>query len=42
MYEPFLVQQGYLIRTARGRIATDLSYKHLNRTKESGGQQEIF
>ena len=42
VYEPFLVQQGYLIRTARGRIATDLSYKHLNRTKGSGGQQEIF
>ena len=42
VYEPFLVQQGYLVRTARGRIATDLSYTHLNRTKEPGGQQEIF
>ena len=28
VYEPFLIQQGFLQRTARGRIATDLSYIH--------------
>jgi Holliday junction DNA helicase RuvB len=29
MYEPFLIQEGYLKRTARGREATELAYKHL-------------
>ena len=42
VYEPFLVQQGYLVRTPRGRVATDLSYQHLNKPKGSGGQKEIF
>jgi holliday junction DNA helicase RuvB len=28
VYEPFLIQQGFLQRTSRGRIATDLSYVH--------------
>ncbi|MBQ2187485.1 MAG: Holliday junction branch migration DNA helicase RuvB [Bacteroidales bacterium] len=27
--EPFLIQEGYLMRTPRGRVATDLAYKHL-------------
>ncbi len=30
VYEPFLIQEGYLIRTSRGRKVTDLAYKHLN------------
>jgi len=30
MYEPYLMQLGFLDRTARGRIATDLAYGHLN------------
>ena len=29
VYEPFLIQEGYLKRTARGREATELAYKHL-------------
>src|SRR5690554_3051597 len=29
VYEPFLIQEGYLKRTARGRQATELAYKHL-------------
>ncbi len=29
VYEPFLIQEGYLMRTARGREATELAYKHL-------------
>ncbi len=29
MYEPFLIQEGYLKRTSRGREATELAYKHL-------------
>ena len=33
VYEPFLIQEGYIKRTARGREATDLAYKHLNLEK---------
>ncbi len=29
VYEPFLIQQGYLMRTPRGRQVTDLAYRHL-------------
>jgi len=30
VYEPFLIQEGYIKRTARGRQATEMAYKHLN------------
>ncbi len=30
VYEPFLIQEGFMIRTQRGRIVTDKAYKHLN------------
>lgn len=30
VYEPFLIQEGYLKRTARGRMATEAAFKHLN------------
>ncbi len=42
VYEPFLVQQGYLVRTSRGRMVTDLAYKHLNKPRDNFGQKEIF
>ena len=29
VYEPFLIKEGFIIRTQRGRIATDLAYQHL-------------
>lgn len=29
VYEPFLIQRGLLVRTARGRMATDAAYRHL-------------
>lgn len=29
VYEPFLIQQGFLLRTPRGREATELAYRHL-------------
>ena len=41
VYEPFLIQQGFIMRTPRGREATDLSYKHLGRIKDSS-QGELF
>lgn len=30
VYEPFLIQQGFIIRTPRGRVATDKTYKYFN------------
>ena len=42
VYEPFLVQQGYLVITSRGRIATDLAYNHLQKPRGNAGQKEIF
>lgn len=30
VYEPFLIKEGFISRTPRGRIATELAYKHLN------------
>ena len=34
VYEPFLIKEGFIVRTPRGRIATELSYKHLGIIKE--------
>ncbi len=33
VYEPFLIMEGYLMRTSRGRQATELAFKHLGRVK---------
>ena len=33
VYEPFLIQQGFIMRTPRGREVTELAYKHLGRKK---------
>ena len=35
VYEPFLIQEGFIMRTPRGREVTDLAYKHLGRIKQS-------
>ncbi|WP_250631568.1 Holliday junction branch migration DNA helicase RuvB [Rhodoflexus caldus] len=35
VYEPFLIQEGYIKRTSRGREATPLAYKHLKITPPS-------
>jgi Holliday junction DNA helicase RuvB len=42
--EPFLIQQGYLQRTPRGRIATPLAYRHFGLTQgaEPGKPGELF
>ena len=43
VYEPFLIQEGYLMRTPRGRECTDLAYKHLGKTRISKtGEMELF
>lgn len=44
VYEPFLIQEGFLMRTSRGREATPLAYQHLGRdimTKKNG-QKTLF
>ncbi len=35
VYEPFLIKEGFLKRTPRGREVTELAYKHLGKTKYS-------
>lgn len=37
VYEPFLIQQGFIQRTARGREATALAYKRFNKNKSKNG-----
>ena len=41
VYEPFLIQQGFLVRTPRGRQVTEKAYKHLN-IEYSSGQNNLF
>jgi Holliday junction DNA helicase RuvB len=41
VYEPFLIQQGFIMRTPRGREVTELAYSHLGRTK-GRNQGELF
>ncbi|ETN94392.1 Holliday junction branch migration DNA helicase RuvB [Zhouia amylolytica] len=41
VYEPFLIQQGFIIRTPRGREVTEQAYKHLGRIK-GGAQRGLF
>jgi Holliday junction DNA helicase RuvB len=40
--EPYLIQQGYLQRTPRGRIATMAAYRHLGVVPPKGGATELF
>jgi holliday junction DNA helicase RuvB len=42
VYEPYLLQQGFLQRTPKGRLATDLAYRHLGRTRTRGPQGSFF
>ncbi|MFV9484031.1 Holliday junction branch migration DNA helicase RuvB [Christiangramia sp. ASW11-125] len=41
VYEPFLIQQGFIYRTPRGREVTEHAYRHLGRTK-TPGQNGLF
>ena len=43
VYEPFLIKEGFIVRTQRGRIATDLSYSHLGLKPAAGrGEATLF
>ncbi|MBV2228327.1 MULTISPECIES: Holliday junction branch migration DNA helicase RuvB [Sphingobacterium] len=37
VYEPFLIQEGYIMRTSRGRECTELAFKHLGKTHFNKG-----
>lgn len=42
LYEPYLIQEGFLSRTPRGRIATDSAYQHFGIKIEEGNQRRLF
>ena len=42
VYEPFLIQEGYLMRTPRGREVTDLGYAHLGKSRITDQQPSLF
>ncbi|HHM23960.1 MAG TPA: Holliday junction branch migration DNA helicase RuvB [Bacteroidetes bacterium] len=42
IYEPYLIQEGFLKRTARGREVTPLAYRHFGFRKENGVQPTLF
>ena len=42
VYEPFLIQKGYLSKTPRGRIATQLAHKYMNNDALIGKQSTLF
>ena len=42
VYEPYLIQEGYLMRTPRGREVTPMAYQHLGKVKAGGNQGELF
>ncbi|OYT16932.1 MAG: Holliday junction branch migration DNA helicase RuvB [Bacteroidetes bacterium 4572_77] len=41
VYEPFLIQEGFIMRTPRGRQVTDLAYQHLGKFR-SATQSDLF
>ncbi|MBR2146981.1 MAG: Holliday junction branch migration DNA helicase RuvB, partial [Muribaculaceae bacterium] len=44
VYEPFLIKEGFIKRTPRGRVATDLAFRHLkiDRPADPSGQASLF
>jgi len=42
VYEPYLLQQGFIMRTPRGRVATDAAFAHLGLDAPRDGAQRLF
>jgi Holliday junction DNA helicase RuvB len=42
IYEPFLIQEGLIKRTPRGRVATELTYRHFGKVRQKPFQQKLF
>jgi len=41
VYEPYLLQKGFILRTPRGRVATDKAYVHLNRVNRKHNNEQF-
>jgi holliday junction DNA helicase RuvB len=42
VYEPYLLQQGFIMRTPRGRVATDAAFAHLGLERRGGHGAQLF
>jgi len=42
LYEPYLIQEGFINRTPRGRVATATAYEHLGRIFTEDNQKKLF
>jgi Holliday junction DNA helicase RuvB len=42
MVEPYLLQQGFIMRTPRGRVATDLAFSHLGEVRKKNHTQDLY
>ena len=42
VYEPFLIQMGFINRTPRGRVATQRAFKHFDRKNTISSQRDLF
>jgi len=42
VYEPYLIQSGFIARTPRGRVVTEAGYKHIGITPPKNLQKELF
>ena len=42
VYEPFLIKEGFIVRTQRGRVATELSYKHMGLDPYQNNANTLF
>jgi Holliday junction DNA helicase RuvB len=42
VYEPYLMQEGFLHRTPRGRVATKRAFEYFQRKQPTGGQGDLF
>lgn len=42
VYEPFLIQKGFINRTPRGRVATERAFEHFGRKKRGRAQRDLF
>jgi len=42
VYEPYLIKEGFIQRTSRGRIALDKTYKYLNINNPNNTQTDMF
>lgn len=42
VYEPFLIQEGYIVRTPRGREATARAYQHLGKRPDNSGKTQLL